>query len=1117
MNQALEPSPPQRGRLIRYARACLGCAILSLLVTIVYWPTLAAGFGSSSDYIEHNPAIRTLPGLADIWFKFNATNQYMPVVFSTFWVEYHLWELDPRGYHVVNLLLHATSAVLVWWLLARLGVPGAWLAAAIFAVHPIEVDAIAVLHQRKKVLTCIFALASLLAYLRFSPPESPDVTIGEVPRTRGRWGYYVLAFLLYLASLLGSAETAFGPAVLLVIYWWKRGRLTWRDVAQTAPFFVVGWALYSVTVWREMALIVDSGQSWNFSLLERVLLAGRIFWFYAGKLAWPYPLMVIYPQWVIDSRLWWQYLFPAAFLAVLVGLWLARKRIGRGPLAGVLIFAGMLAPGLGFFDFFAFQITFVGDHFQYHASIALIALAAATAVTLAGHLPTSARWLAAVAGAALLLPLAVVSHERTHVYKNEATMMEDFRAKAAPSWQKLCYIGSLLQQEGKYAEALAHVRQAIDLQEQLVRDNPTRSIYKHDLALLHVGISLIQRDAGQMAEREISLRNAIDIQEKLFHDNSSLRKYQDDLAKSYAQLARAQREAGRPADAAVLLHKAIAVRQNLARDNPTVSKVQNNLAMSYADLGILQRDMGPPNEAASAFRRAIDVREKLIRDDPLVAEYQAVLAASYEDLAIAQRNVGRATEAVASRRKAIEIRETLARHTGELTVLRLVDQIETRQHLVDNGLLMSEYQNDLAASYTDLGLLEREVGRPAATESAFRKALEIREKVSRDNPNSSKYKNDLAASYVDFGILQYNMGRMAEAETSFRKAIEIREKLAQEHPLVRDYRSGLAWCYVDLAGTQHSSGRSAEAEASYRKAIQLREKLAEDDPGVEHFQHELAASYRDLSHLLRATSRLDEAETACRKAITIRQKLVEDDPTNAACRSNLASDLALCGDTLALLGRWSEGADLYVQAVGAGDDSWQTMGALALVQLAAGNESTYRATCAVLVQRYAGNVPQDGVVLFALAMVVGDNALSDMNQALVLANRAAEADPSNPLATIVVGAAQYRAGSSANAIATLTMELSRLDPAAPPAATTDQILVGRLVGAMILALAYREQSDRESLQKQLEILQTSIDRTGLTPQSSAGLPAWAVRFAVEIANRELAKLSATANAPVPGT
>ena len=760
MQQAHEPKSPQkRGWWPWPWRTGLWGAILVLLVTIVYLPTLDNGFVLLDGYdVQRNPAVQSLEGLANIWFKFDTVEQYYPLAYSTNWVEYHLWGTEARGYHVFNLLLHAAAAVLVWRLLLRLAVPGAWLAAAIFAVHPVEVESVAWVIERKNLLSCVLVLGSMLAYLRFSPAEPPDRSPAEAPRGRHAWWWYVLAVVLYVAALLSKTVTASMPAVLLVIYWWKRGKVTWRDVRQTVLFFAIGLAFSFVTVYVERTYGGGDGARGNefdLSLLERLLLCGRAFWFYIGKLLWPHPLIIVYPRWVIDTRAGWQYLYPLAAVSAVLAAWLARTRIGRGPLAAVLVFTGVMVPALGFFNIFFFRVTYVADHFQYHASIALIALVAAAVVLLAGRFPKQARWLVPAAGAVLLLPLAVVAHQRTYVFRDDLTLAKDFVAKDPESWVAHYGLGGGAQEQGDYEEALAHYRKAIEVREKQARDNPTIGTYWNDTASFYVDVGLVQRKMGRLAEADGSFRKAIEIREKLVRDHPEVGNYQDGLGWSYADLAYAQREAGHTAEATAWHHKALAIRERLARENPKVAKYQNGVAASYADVALLERDAGRPAESQRWFQKAIEIREKLVRDHPKTFEYRESLAASHEDLAISQRISGSLADVEVSRRKAIEIREKLAR---------------------DNPA-MSKYQNDLAASYVDLGLLERDIGRAAEAETSFRAAAAIREKLVRNDPGAGDYQDGLAWCYVHLAGALEQTGRPADAEVFQRKAMEIRQQL----------------------------------------------------------------------------------------------------------------------------------------------------------------------------------------------------------------------------------------------------------------------------------------------------------------------------------------------------
>lgn len=469
-------------------------AALVLLAAIVYWPTLNNGFIWDDDaYVQNNVQLRTVDGLKNIWSRLGSVPQYYPLVHTSFWLEYHAWGLYPTGYHLTNLALHMASAILIWRLLLRLAVPGAWLAAAIFAVHPVAVESVAWVTERKNVLSCALALGSLLAYLSFRPLDA--VTAATPRSARGVWGFYALSLALFVGALLSKTVTASVPAVLLVIIWWKRGRISWRDVAPLVPFFAVGLALAYVTVWMEQTHVGAVGPEWDLSFAERTLIAGRAIWFYAGKLFFPYPLIFFYHRWTIDSGVWWQYLFPLAAVAVLVVLWSTRNRIGRGPLAAALIFGGVLLPALGYFNVYPFRFSFVADHFQYHACIALLALAAAAGVTAFERRTSEDSPLRVLAAGGLLLVLGAISQERTRAYRDLVTLYEDTLAKNPTSWAARFNLGESLLSQGKPDEGIQEIREAVRL--------------SPEQPWLRTGLASALLTAGQTEEAEAEFRRAL--------------------------------------------------------------------------------------------------------------------------------------------------------------------------------------------------------------------------------------------------------------------------------------------------------------------------------------------------------------------------------------------------------------------------------------------------------------------------------------------------------------------------------------------------------------------------------------------------------------------------------
>jgi Flp pilus assembly protein TadD len=429
--------------------ATIGAGILFIVLAtlMAYSPVFTAGFiWDDDDYVINNLHLNDWDGLREMWFHPAATPQYYPLVFTTFWLEHHLWGLHAGGYHMVNVLLHILAALLLWRVLARLRVPGAWLAAAIFALHPVEVESVAWITERKNVLSAVFYLAAALAWLRFAELEP------AVPPTRRRWGWYAVALVLFVAALLSKTVTCSLPAVLLLVMWWKKGRLDWRAVLPLAPFFLAGIGLGLTTAWLEKTHVGAIGADWSLTLADRCLVAGRALWFYASNLVFPTHLMFIYPRWTIDAGVWWQWLFPVAVAGVLAALWRARHRIGRGPLVAVLIYAGTLAPAIGFINVYPMRFSFVADHFQYLAGAGLIALAATWLHRCPPLIPALG----------LFLCGALTWHQCA-IYQDLETLWRDTLKKNPACWMAHSNLGRLLVRQNKLAEAEAHYRAGLEL------------------------------------------------------------------------------------------------------------------------------------------------------------------------------------------------------------------------------------------------------------------------------------------------------------------------------------------------------------------------------------------------------------------------------------------------------------------------------------------------------------------------------------------------------------------------------------------------------------------------------------------------------------------------------
>lgn len=476
-----KPSGAGRGRrrflLPPGVRAAASALLLLGVTCLAYYPAITkAGFVWDDDqYVTANPMLRSARGLERIWTEPAVSPQYYPLVFTTFWAERHLWGLHPLGYHLVNVLLHAGSAIVLWRLLRRLGVPGALLAAGIFALHPVHAESVAWITERKNVLSGLLFLLSLAAYLRFHPPQEWLRTGPGFRKTRLPW--YALSVLLLAGALLSKSVTATLGGLILVLVWWKTGRLTRRDWMAVVPLLVLGAAAGWNTARLEQVQVGATGEDWGFGIVERLLIAGRALWFYVAKLLWPFDLAFTYERWTIDAREAWQYLFPAAVVAVLAAFWLLRRRIGRAPLAGALAFCGMLLPALGFFNVYPMVFSFVADHFQYLASLGVIVPLAAGATLLARR-----RRRAWLAGAGIWAALAGLTWLQCGIYKDTETLWRDTLAKSPDSWMTHNNIGFILLSRGDYPAARRHYDEAVR-----IRGNDAKLLCDHGTACEMMG------------------------------------------------------------------------------------------------------------------------------------------------------------------------------------------------------------------------------------------------------------------------------------------------------------------------------------------------------------------------------------------------------------------------------------------------------------------------------------------------------------------------------------------------------------------------------------------------------------------------------------------------------
>ena len=579
-----------------FGRADLAWAVALLIaVFAAYFPALLGGRLLDDQLHITRPELQSLSGLGRIWFEPGATQQYYPVLHTAFWLEHRLWGDAVAGYHLVNLLQHAGIACLLVLLMRRLRLPGGWLAAFLFALHPVCVESVAWIAEQKNTLSTLFAAGAALAYLRF-----------DDDRRKSSYGLALAPFALALASKIAAASE---PLVLCFLVWWRRPRIAARrDVLPLLPWVALAVAMGLVTLSVERGLLADIRAQFELGFLGRCLLAGRVFWFYLGKLVWPAGLTFFYPRWLVDSHAAAQYPYPLAAAALAAGLaWLARRR--RGPLAALLCYGCALAPVLGFLDVEWFVFSFVGDHLQYFAAPCVLIPIAAWLAAAGARLSRNPARLLAGAAAAVVVVLGVLTWRQCGRYGDPETFYRTAIALNPQAGAAYNYLGEVLAaRPDRTAEAIAQFERALQF-------NPRVAEGQENLG------TILLRDPARLAEAITHLETA--------------RNLKPGKPAIHAKLALALAKVpGRQPEAIVEYRAALDI-------DPANADAHNGLG------AILMRDPGRWRDAEAEFRMALDLK-------PGYAEAHNNLG----DLLI--KVPGRLTDAVTELEEALRLNPDLA-------------------------------------------------------------------------------------------------------------------------------------------------------------------------------------------------------------------------------------------------------------------------------------------------------------------------------------------------------------------------------------------------------------------------------------------------------------------------
>jgi tetratricopeptide (TPR) repeat protein len=610
---------------------------LVLVTFVAYQPVWHAGFiWDDDDHLTANPAMTAPNGLQMIWSSLDVS-RYYPLTLTSFWVQRRLWGLNPVPYHLTNIALHAINGILIFLVLCRLRVPAAWLAAALWLLHPVNVESVAWVTELKNTQSGVFFFCALLCFLQFEERE------------QRRW--YALALLCAAGALLSKPSTVVLPLALLLCVWWERGRWRRVDIVRTAPFFAFAFAMSALTIVEQRRHIIRQGEAeWSLGLAERFVIAGKAIWFYGWKVLWPLNLVFVYPRWEVVANSIWSWLPLFGVVAGGVFLWvLRRQQWARAGLFGFVFFVTALLPVLGFFNVFYFRYSFVADHFQYLASLGIVALAASG---IALGLERSGLW-AAPAGNAictgLLLTLAGLSWQQAQIYRDVETLWRDTVRKNPNAWIAHDLLGNTLTQAGKPEEAMGHFEQALRI--------------KPDYPEAHNNLGVVLEQAGRTSEAIGHYERALWIKPN----------YPD----AYYNLGIALEQTGEIQEAIRCYERALQIK-------PDYAEAHNNLGSALARQGQMQDAIAHWEQALQINRDFAEAHNnlgsallRLGKVQEAIREYEEALrinpdyAKAHYNLGAALEQVGRVQEAIGHYEQAVRLRPDLADAHNALSRLRL--------------------------------------------------------------------------------------------------------------------------------------------------------------------------------------------------------------------------------------------------------------------------------------------------------------------------------------------------------------------------------------------------------------------------------------------------------------
>lgn len=693
-------TPPSPAVAIGHARKTLPPWIyvlgLATAVFLAYGTVWSAGFIWDDDaHVTLNRCIIGPLGLKDVWTSAEAN--YFPLVLTHLWVLHKIWGLVPLPYHLMTVLLHVLCGITLWAVLKKMRIPGAAIGAALWTLHPVQVDSVAWISEIKNTQSGLFFLLAIWFFVRWNERREQ---VGLRARD------YVFALLCALGAILSKPSTVMLPVALGLCAWWENKTWRLRDLWPLVPFLTISAIASGWTIWEQKFHSKALGSEWSQTLPERLIIAGQASWFYLGKLLWPQPLAFVYPRWSLNAGNPASYLPAVLAVAALLVLWWRREGKLRPLFFASLFYLALLFPVLGFFDVYYFRYSFVADHFQYLASMGpLVLLGAAFARIIDRNRLGIPRVTGLVSCGAIICLLSVLTWRHAQTYRDNSILWRTTIERNPACWLAHNNLGGILVKTDRMAEAITHFNEALRYKPDYApalynlgfalqkTGQPTEAVARYEAALRidpavpdgHASLGIALRDTGRSAEAADHFRQSLATEPDNVANlvnyaltltdvskfSEAIALYERALALdasfagAYYNLAVALRQSGR-------LPEAIARYEQLLKLKPDYPDAQNNFANALADSGRLAEavfhyeqalkqnpnDVLASNNWASALRRMGDLPAALARFEQTI-RLAPTFAEAHYNLALTLRDAGRTQEARAHYDQAKQLKPTL--------------------------------------------------------------------------------------------------------------------------------------------------------------------------------------------------------------------------------------------------------------------------------------------------------------------------------------------------------------------------------------------------------------------------------------------------------------------------